>query len=80
MDKIIKKEVTLGQLITLGVTLLTMILVSWSNMSNRVSALEIKQQYRDSEIANINVKLDRIITDINCIKVDLKGKADLKTK
>jgi len=65
MDKIIKKEVTLGQLITLGVTLLTMILVSWSNMSNRMSALEIKQQYRDSEIANINVKLDRIITDIN---------------
>lgn len=76
--EMIKKEVTLGQLLTLGFTLLTMILISWSNMSNRVSALEIQNNYRESTISNINEKLDKIITDINCIKVDLKGKADLK--
>ena len=74
----IKKEVTLGQLLTLGFTLLTMILISWSNMSSRVSALEIQNNYRESTISNINEKLDKIITDINCIKADLKGKADLK--
>lgn len=78
MNQIIKKEVTLGQLITVGFTLLTMILVSWSNMSNRVQALEINKQYRDYEMSKMNEKLDIIINDVGCIKIDLKGKADLK--
>ena len=76
MNQIIKKEVTIGQLVTVGFTLLTMILVSWSNMSNRVQALEIKTQYRDSDITNLNEKLDKILNDVNCIKIDLKGKKD----
>ena len=77
MNQIIKKEVTLGQLLALGLTLLTMIGASWLNMSNRVQALEIKTQYRDAEVSTMIRKLDKIQEDISCIKVDLMKKADI---
>jgi len=76
MNQIIKREVTLGQLITVGISLLVMIAGSWVNMSNRIQALEIKTNYRETDINIIINKIDKIQEDINCIKIDMKGKVD----
>jgi len=83
MNQIIKKEVTMGQLITVGFTLATLIIGGWINMSLEMQSVKIKINYLENDrsmtvqrFEKLDAKMDKILEELNCIKVDMKGKVD----
>lgn len=84
-----KKEITLGQLLAVAITLLISIVSAWVTINNKVTRLESQQQeYRDQQytlqVANdkkfdkIDQKMDAISSDTRQILIKLENKADRK--
>ena len=83
MNQIIKREVTMGQLITVGFTLATLIIGGWINMSLEMQTVKIKINYLENDrsmtvqrFEKLDGKMDKILEELNCIKIDMKVKVD----
>lgn len=80
-----KKEITLGQLLSVGVTLLITIITGWVTINNKVSSHEeqiksLENRQTKVELVNdrIELKIDKINENIGTILVKLEGKKDRK--
>lgn len=84
-----KKEITLGQAITLCVTILITCITGWITMNNKMSRLEAKDLQHDAtefemklnvekKFNKIDDKTDEIQTTLTDIKVLLERKVDRK--
>lgn len=71
-----KKEITLGQLLGVGVTLLITIVTGWVTINNKVSAHEIEIQALKAKSDRIEIKLDRIELKTQDILIILQNKKD----
>lgn len=85
MTGMFKREITFGQLLAVGVTVVGAILGFWINTNVRLSALEINKSTQDNNFIetkaafrDINNKLDKINDGQNEIKVTLQNKQDRK--
>lgn len=86
-NEIIKREVTLGQLITVATTLTTLIIAQWVSLNIRVTKLEVENtertryetEYRlemKSSQAETNATLKTLNESVQEIKVSLQNKQD----
>ena len=86
-NEIIKREVTLGQLITVATTLITLIIAQWVILNIRVTKLEVEStertryetEYRlemKSSQAETNATLKALNESVQEIKVSLQNKQD----
>ena len=86
-NEIIKREVTLGQLITVATTLITLIIAQWVSLNIRVTKLEVEStertryetEYRlemKSSQAETNATLKALNESVQEIKVSLQNKQD----
>lgn len=86
-NEIIKREVTLGQLITVATTLITLIIAQWVSLNIRVTKLEVEStdrtryetEYRlemKSSQAETNATLNTLNESVQEIKVSLQNKQD----
>ena len=86
-NEIIKREVTLGQLITVAITLITLIIAQWVSLNIRVTKLEVEStertkyetEYRlemKSSQAETNATLKTLNESVQEIKVSLQNKQD----
>lgn len=86
-NEIIKREVTLGQLITVATTLITLIIAQWVSLNIRVTKLEVEStertryetEYRlemKSSQAETNATLKTLNESVEEIKVSLQNKQD----
>lgn len=82
-----KREITLGQLISVGVTILSCLLAAYIALTNQVARLEEKDRAMENQIYNIQLnadkkfdkidnKLDNIGQTTNETRVLLEKKAD----
>lgn len=78
-----KKEITLGQLLSVGVTLLIAIVTGWVTLNNKVSShdaqiksLESRQTKIESSIDRFDDKLDKVIDAVTDIKIKMERKKD----
>lgn len=65
-----KKEITLGQLLSVGVTIIIALATGWITLSNKVAKLEQEDIQIKSEQFNMQLKLDRQLDKIES-KMDL---------
>lgn len=86
-NEIIKREVTLGQLITVATTLVILIITQWVSLNIRVTKLEVEStdrtryetEYRlemKSSQAETNATLKMLNESVQEIKVSLQNKQD----
>lgn len=86
-NEIIKREVTLGQLITVSTTLIILIITQWVSLNIRVTKLEVESvertryetEYRfemKSSQAETNATLKTLNESVQEIKVSLQNKQD----
>ena len=86
-NEIIKREVTLGQLITVATTLIILIITQWVSLNIRVTKLEVESvertryetEYRfemKSSQAETNATLKTLNESVQEIKVSLQNKQD----
>ena len=86
-NEIIKREVTLGQLITVATTLITLIIAQWVSLNIRVTKLEVEStertryetEYRlemKSSQAETNATLKTLNESVQEIKLSLQNKQD----
>lgn len=86
-NEIIKREVTLGQLITVATTLIILIIAQWVSLNIRVTKLEVEStdrtryetEYRlemKSSQAETNATLKTLNESVQEIKVSLQNKQD----
>lgn len=80
-----KKEITIGQLVSASVAILISLITGWITMNNKVTALETKMNIKDTEEYNyrlslekklekMDLKLDDLKQSNNDIKVELQNK------
>lgn len=86
-NEIIKREVTIGQLITVATTLVILIITQWVSLNIRVTKLEVEStertryetEYRlemKSSQAETNATLKTLNESVQEIKVSLQNKQD----
>ena len=86
-NEIIKREVTIGQLITVATTLVILIITQWVSLNIRVTKLEVEStertryetEYRlemKSSQAETNATLKMLNESVQEIKVSLQNKQD----
>lgn len=86
-NEIIKREVTLGQLITVATTLVILIITQWVSLNIRVTKMEVESvertryetEYRlemKSSQAETNATLKTLNESVQEIKVSLQNKQD----
>lgn len=86
-NEIIKREVTLGQLITVATTLVILIITQWVSLNIRVTKIEVESvertryetEYRlemKSSQAETNATLKALNESVQEIKVSLQNKQD----
>ena len=86
-NEIIKREVTLGQLITVATTLITLIIAQWVSLNIRVTKLEVEStertryetEYRlemKTSQAETNATLKTLNESVQEIKLSLQNKQD----
>lgn len=86
-NEIIKREVTLGQLITVATTLVILIITQWVSLNIRVTKIEVESvertryetEYRlemKSSQAETNATLKMLNESVQEIKVSLQNKQD----
>ena len=86
-NEIIKREVTMGQLITVSTTLIILIITQWVSLNIRVTKLEVESvertryetEYRfemKSSQAETNAALKTLNESVQEIKVSLQNKQD----
>lgn len=74
--EMMKKEITLGQLLSVAVTLLIAIVTAWVTMNNKVSRLEVRDAEREKQYEKIEAKIDRINDVTTKIYIELQNKQD----
>jgi len=81
----LKRSITLGELITASIVIIGCILTFWINTNVRLSALEISKSQQENNNAEIKTsfkeigaKLDKLNDGQNEIKVSLQNKVDRK--
>ena len=86
-NEIIKREVTIGQLITVATTLVILIITQWVSLNIRVTKIEVESvertryetEYRlemKSSQAETNATLKTLNESVQEIKVSLQNKQD----
>lgn len=71
-----KKEITLGQLLSVAMTLLIAILTGWITLSNKVSTHDMKIETLQSQQNRTVIVLDRIETKTELILIKMENKKD----
>lgn len=82
-----KKEITVGQLLTVAVSLLLAVITAWITLEKKVSKNEIEiQQVKGEQISRdlkleklfdrLDQKMDRLSDDQQVIKIELQNKAN----
>jgi peptidoglycan hydrolase CwlO-like protein len=81
----LKRSITLGELITASIVVIGCILTFWINTNVRLSALEISKSQQENNntdiktsFKEIGAKLDKLNDGQNEIKVSLQNKVDRK--
>lgn len=85
----LRKQITMGEGLTVMVGIFTGVIIAWMNVQVRLAVIETAQQTNKTSIENIkqdnnrnnfNVsrKLDRLSNDINQVKIMLQNKEDRK--
>jgi len=80
-----KKEITLGNLLTVATTVVLAFLAAWITMNNKVAEMKVKQaedekRYYDSQIANdrkadrIEAKMDKLFDVMNDLSIKVENK------
>lgn len=69
-----KKEITIGQLLSVGATLLIAIVTGWVTLNNKVSAHEVEIQSLQKKQDKTEVVLERIEGKITQILINLENK------
>lgn len=69
-----KKEITLGQTLAVGATLLISIITAWVTLSNKVTRLEARQDALEDRYIRIESKIDKIADKAQDILVQLERK------
>jgi hypothetical protein len=84
-NTIIKKAVTLGELVVIGFGLFGVVLTFWISTSVRLSSVELEQKNMQTQIDRqeqtnnkIQDKLDKVLEEITNLKVAIQNKQDKK--
>lgn len=75
-NSILKKEVTVGQLLTIAGSVIIALATGWITMNNRVSRLEARDLEREKQYEKIEQKMDKINEVVTKIYVELQNKQD----
>ena len=80
MDK--KVNLTIGQIVASGITIVVSVLAAWISLTGRVRALEVSTEIRFRQIertqSRTEEQYERILSDLGDIKVTLVNKQDRK--
>lgn len=71
-----KREVTLGQVLAIAVTLLISLLTAWVTLTNKVTRLEARQDALEQRYQRIESKIDLIVDRTQDIQIQLERKAN----
>lgn len=71
-----KREVTLGQVLAIAVTLLISLLTAWVTLTNKVTRLEARQDALEQRYQRIESKIDIIVDRTQDIQIQLERKAN----
>lgn len=73
-----KKEITLGQLVSTGAMLLVTIITGWITMNNKITRLEAKSEMNEKRWERVDAKLDENQKTLNAVLVELQNKQNRK--
>lgn len=71
-----KKEITLGQLISVATVVLISVITGWITMNNKVSKLEVSDEERSKQFERLELKIDKNNEITTNILIELQNKAD----
>jgi uncharacterized protein YoxC len=69
-----KREVTLGQALSIAVTIAITIITGWITMNNKVTRLEARQDELEKRYDRIETKIDLIVDKTQNILIELERK------
>lgn len=72
-----KKEITVGQALTIAVSILVTVISAWVTLTNKVTRIEERNVIQDSEIYSLRLsndkKFDKIDTKMDAMQEDIKN-------
>jgi hypothetical protein len=79
-NRIVDKRmgITMGELMTASIVIISATLMFWKTTDVRISALEIRMENKEKVDDQISNKLDRLQESINEVKIALQNKEDKK--
>lgn len=73
-----KTEITLGQAVTIMMTILTLLIGSWINVNGRITAMEIQFEVMKQERTDQKDFQKQVLLKLNQIELNLMNKQDRK--
>jgi hypothetical protein len=70
--------ITMGELMTASIVIISAMLMFWKTTDVRISALEIRMSNKEKSDDQISIKLDKLQETINEVKISLQNKEDKK--
>jgi hypothetical protein len=70
--------ITMGELMTASIVIISATLMFWKTTDVRISALEIRMSNKEKTDDQISIKLDKLQETINEVKIALQNKEDKK--
>jgi len=70
--------ITMGELMTASIVIISATLMFWKTTDVRISALEIRMSNKEKVDDQISTKLDKLQESINDVKISLQNKEDKK--
>jgi len=70
--------ITMGELMTASIVIISATLMFWKTTDVRISALEIRMSNKEKTDDQISIKLDKLQESINEVKIALQNKEDKK--
>ena len=70
--------ITMGELMTASIVIISATLMFWKTTDVRISALEIRMSNKEKVDDQISTKLDKLQESINEVKISLQNKEDKK--
>lgn len=70
--------ITMGELMTASIVIISAMLMFWKTTDVRISALEIRMSNKEKTDDQISIKLDKLQESINEVKISLQNKEDKK--
>lgn len=74
----LKTEITVGQLVTISATILTLLVSSWINVNGRITALEMQMQLMKEDRIDDKDFQKTILIKLEQIQLKIENKADRK--